>query len=191
MKSDKFDELWNQIVLSIFHDMNADGTLSLKRNAKERVYKQYQKEKTFIKKNYMLSEETHLDRHKIASCVLYAIMKVYPVQISINAIWKKHKEKEKFNREYQLLNEYLSLYTAFSIIESFRQYGVSHPDEEYPTKGFTRNRIDMPDTSNGQDYLYNTCLDLYFSKQRHKINVLTFSNVFFLLEIIQSSKEKQ
>lgn len=188
MKRDKFDELWNQVVLSIFDDMNVDGTLTLKRNAKKRVYSQYQKEKTFIKTNYMIAEDTHLDRHKIASCVLYAIMKVYPVQINMSAIWKKHKEKGKFNKEYQLLNEYLSLYTAFSIIESFRQYGISHQDEEYPTKGFVRNRISMPYTSNGQDYLYNTCLDLYFSKQRHKINVLTLSNVFFLLEIIQSNE---
>lgn len=189
MKKDKFDELWNCIVLPIFDDMNVDGILILKKNAKEKVYRQYQKEKTFVKTNYMLTENTHLDRHKIASCVLYAIMRVYPVQISMSAIWKKRKGKERFNREYQLLNEYLSLYTAFSIIESFRQYEFSHQDEEYPAKGFIRNRISVPETSNGQDYLYNTCLDLYFSKQRNKINVLTFSNVFFLLELIQSNEK--
>ena len=105
MKRDKFDELWNHVVLSIFDDMNVDGTLTLKRNAKKRVYSQYQKEKTFVKTNYMIAEDKHLDRHKIASCVLYAIMKVYPVQINMRAIWKKHKEKGEFNREYQLLNE--------------------------------------------------------------------------------------
>ncbi len=190
MKKDKFDELWDYVVLSIFDDMNVDGTLTLKRNARKRVYSQYQKEKTFVKTNYMIDEDTHLDRHKIASCVLYAIMKVYPVHVKMSVIWKTYKKKEKLDKEYQLLNEYLSLYTAFSIIESFRQYGIDHQDEEYPTKGFVRNKISMPDTSNGKDYLYNTCLDLYFSKQRHKINVLTLSNVFFLLEIIQVNETK-
>lgn len=191
MKKDKFDELWNNIVLPIYDDANVDGILYLKRNAKKDVYKQYQKEKTYVKRNYMLSGDTHLDRHKIASCMLYAIMKVYPVQLSMKAIWKMHKQKGKFSKEYELLNEYLALYTAFSIIESFRQYGISHNDEDYPAKGFVRNRINMPDTSNGQDYLYNTCLDLYFSKQRRKINVLTFSNVFFLLELHQQNSEME
>ena len=78
--------------------MHEHHALALKQNL-------YQKEKTFVKTNYMIAEDTHLDRHKIASCVLYAIMKVYPVQISMSAIWKKHKEKGKFNRENQLLNE--------------------------------------------------------------------------------------
>lgn len=187
MKKDKFDELWNEIVLKTIDDLSDKNTIYLKKNAKKRVYKQYQAKKTYVKNNYMLFGNTHLDRHKIAACMLYAIMKVYPVKIRMGAIWKKHKEDEKFSREYQLLNEYLSLYTAFSIIESFRVYGIDHSDEEYPTKGFTRKRITMPETSNGQDYMYNTCLDLYFSKQKNMINVLTFSNVFFLLEIIQSS----
>ena len=185
MTREVFDELWKHIILSIFNDMNKNNVLHLKKDAKEKVYKQYQNKKTYIKDNYMLSCNTHLDRHKIASCVLYAIMQVYPIEVNLSMIKKKHDSKEMFPKEYQLLNEYLALYTAFSIIESFRQYGIHHSEEEFPTKGFNRHKISIPNTSNGQDYIYNTCLDLYFSKQKKNINVLTFSNVFFLLEITQ------
>ena len=31
MRKDKFDELWDHVVLSIFDDMNVDGTPTLKR----------------------------------------------------------------------------------------------------------------------------------------------------------------
>lgn len=189
MKADKFDELWENVVLPIYKEMNKEGILSLKRSARKRVYKEYQRKKTYIKQNYMKNENTHLDRHKIAACMLFAIMKVYPIRVKLSAVWEKYCAKERFGKEYELLNEYLSLYTAFSIIESFRGYEASVTEEEYPAKGFLRNKISLPETSNGQDYLYNTCLDLYFSKQKKCINVLTFSNVFFLLELLESDNK--
>ena len=77
-----------------------------------------------------------------------------------------------------MLNEYLGLYTAFSIVESFRAYEQSEENEV----GFKRKGIVQPITANGEDYIYNTCLDLYLSRKKNKINVLTFANVFFLLE---------
>ncbi len=185
MKRDKFDELWNNIVLPIYDEMNEYDILFLKRNAKQKIYREYQRKKSFVKENYMLCGNTHLDRHKIAACIVYAIVKVSPIKVSLRIKWEKYRLKRYFSREYELLNEYLALYTAFSIIESFRLYGESHKEDEYPTKGFKRNQINLPKTSNGQDYLYNTCLDLYFSKQKNNINVLTFSNVFFLLELLE------
>ena len=44
---------------------------------KYKIYKEYQKQKTFLKLNYMENPNTHLDRHKIAACMLYAIVKIY------------------------------------------------------------------------------------------------------------------
>ena len=78
-----------------------------------------------------------------------------------------------------MLNEYLGLYTAFSIVESFREYEQSI--DKCAT--FQRSGIKLPMTCNGEDYIYNTCLDLYLSKKKNKINILTFANVLFLLEI--------
>lgn len=179
MKIEKFDEVWNNIFIKTFEEIVPAGDVYIKRFAKKKIYKVYQKEKTFLKINYMQNPNTHLDRHKIAACMMYAIVKVQPISIKKIAIWNMFVNKKKFDIKYSMLNEYLGFYTALSIIESFRDYENTC---ESKCGSLNRRRVSLPATTNGEDYIYNTCLDLYLSKKKNKINVLTFANVFFLLE---------
>lgn len=178
MTNEKFEDIWNNIILGLYNEITPQDDLYIKARSKKKIFKKYQKQKTYLKLNYMENPNTHLDRHKIAACMLYAIVKVHPIRIKRVSIWKNYLNGKKFTPEYLMLNEYLGLYTAFSIVESFRAYEQSEENEV----GFKRKGIVQPITTNGEDYIYNTCLDLYLSRKKNKINVLTFANVFFLLE---------
>lgn len=178
MTNEKFEDIWNNIILGLYNEITPQDDLYIKARSKKKIFKKYQKQKTYLKLNYMENPNTHLDRHKIAACMLYAIVKVHPIRIKRISIWKNYLNGKKFTPEYLMLNEYLGLYTAFSIVESFRAYEQSEENEV----GFKRKGIVQPITANGEDYIYNTCLDLYLSWKKNKINVLTFANVFFLLE---------
>lgn len=178
MTNEKFEDIWNNIILGLYNEITPQDDLYIKARSKKKIFKKYQKQKTYLKLNYMENPNTHLDRHKIAACMLYAIVKVHPIRIKRISIWKNYLNGKKFTPEYLMLNEYLGLYTAFSIVESFRAYEQSEENEV----GFKRKGIVQPITTNGEDYIYNTCLDLYLSRKKNKINVLTFANVFFLLE---------
>lgn len=187
MTKEKFDEVWDNIFLKTYDEITPNESVYIKRNTKRKVYKIYQKEKTYLKKNYMQNPNTHLDRHKIAACMMYAIVMVQPVRIRKMCIWNKFINKEKFEPRYLMLNEYLGVYTALSIVESFRQYEDSLEDGKVL---FKRNGICQPVTTNGEDYIYNTCLDLYLSRKNNNINILTFANVFFLLETGKFAEEE-
>ena len=179
MTREKFEEVWKKIFLTLYDEITPHEEVYLKLHSKERIYKEYQKQKSYLKINYMKNPNTHLDRHKIAACMMYAIVKVQPVSIKRTVIVKKYFNKEKFPKKYSILNEYMAFYTALSIVESFRCYenGI-----EVHRKKNERPGVCQPATTNGEDYIYNTCLDLYLSRKKNKINILTFSNVFFLLE---------
>ena len=177
MKKSKFDEIWDNVIIPIYDEISPREDFYIKRNAKNRIYKQYQKQKNFIKFNYMEDVHKHLDRHKVGACLMYAIVKVQPIVIKKKVLISKFIHKESYSYKYTLLNEHLALYTALSVIESFRQYDIKNNIETFKRPGVCK-----PMTTNGESYIYNTCLDLYFSKRRDNINVLTFANVFFLLE---------
>lgn len=179
MTNEKFEDIWDNIILKLFSEMTPQKDVFIAPRSKKKIFKEYQKQKTFLKLNYMENPNTHLDRHKIAACMLYAIVKVRPIKIKKFSVWRKFISGTRYTPEFLMLNEYLGLYTAFSIIESFRVYEQSI-DKDIT---FPRNGISQPITTNGEDYIYNTCLDLYLSRKKNKINILTFANVFFLLEI--------
>lgn len=188
MTREKFDEIWGSIIEPIFGEMESQRDIGhegiyIRASARKKVYSEYQKQKTFLKLNYMQNPKTHLDRHKIAACMLYAIVKVQPVVIKKKTIWEKFICKNKLKPEYSLLNEYLGFYTALSIVESFSEYQFEKDKKANVTLQSQRKRITLPRTTNDEDYVYNTCLDLYFSKKKNKVNILTLANVFFLLEV--------
>lgn len=178
MTNEKFEDIWENIILKLIKEIIPQEDIYIARRSQKRIYKEYQKQKTFLKLNYMENQHTHLDRHKIASCMLYAIVKVQPVRVKKLSICKMYFSKKIYDPKFLLLNEYLGLYTAFSIVESFRMYEKSIEKNMV----FPRAGICQPLTSNGEDYIYNTCLDLYLSRKRNNINILTFANVLFLLE---------
>lgn len=173
MTQEKFHEVWENIVVSYCKEAfkHSDVNIHFKLFSERRVYNEYQRQRNTLKANYMENPNTHLDCHKIAACLVYAIVKVQPIIINPIDILKCFFKSIVLSNTYALSNEYLAVYSAFSVISSFR-------------KAKSKGGILIPYVEKGYDYTYNLCLDLYLSRKHHKINILTLADVFFLIERI-------
>lgn len=142
------------------------------RNCKKKIFYFYQKKRDYIRSNYMTKEyNVALDRHKVASCMLYAILKVKPFSVNRNV---------KLDEKLLLANEYLAFYVALNIIENYRMSVDGKQEDEC--------QILLPETyqemKGSTDYLSNMCRNLYFLSvyDVDKYDVLAYSNILFLLE---------
>lgn len=140
------------------------------------IYRNYQNKRDYIKYNYM-SKETPvaLDRHKVAACMVYAILKTSPIKVNM---WIP-----KLPEKIVLANEYLAFYTALNIIEMYKL-------DEFNDKNINENyQIIVPKTyhedENSQNtYESNLCKAWYYIRidDMKKFDALGYANVFFLLE---------
>lgn len=140
------------------------------------IYRNYQKKRDFIKYNYMSKEiPVALDRHKVAACMVYAILKANPMKVNM---WIPNLPEK-----IVLANEYLAFYTALNIIEMYKldEFNDDGVDADY--------QIIVPKTyhedKNAQNtYESNLCKAWYYIRidDIEKFDALGYSNVFFLLE---------
>ena len=179
MEKPTYDRIWNNIILQIYDNIsNGDNNISFNKNSRNKIFKRYIKIRDNIKKKYMEDSDANIDRHKIASIMMVAIEEVYPIKVSKKYIFKLWKSRKELDKRYIYANETLAFFTALSIIENYKDYGIDGKIE------MTRKSITLPETFNDSDYAMNTCIDLYFGKRSKNINILTFSNVFFLMKSI-------
>lgn len=178
MKKEKFDEIYNNIIFEIKKDIDVNGVARFKPASDKRIFNQYQKERYKLKRYYMKNPNENIDRHKIASCIMYSIMKVYPIYIPIKTKILYLLKGNKFSQDLSYINEYIAVYTALSVLDNFYQQ-----DQKDGKLDPCRHKIYIPNTfSDDYGFLFNMCIDLRFGKQNNKINLLTFSDIFFLLE---------
>lgn len=49
--------------------------IKVRTHAKSRIFKYYQRKRDIIKNNYMEKTAVSLDRHKVAACMMYAVLR--------------------------------------------------------------------------------------------------------------------
>lgn len=142
--------------------------------AKSKVFKCYQQKRDEIKNHYMEEPEKNgkaLDRHKVAACMMYAILKC--------RVLKVNRFVPHLPNQLLMANEYLAVYVALNIIEQYRiDEGKEMPE----------NKLIFPITyheapSEESDFLNNMCKGLYYL--RHKIctmDIFAYSNILFFIE---------
>lgn len=182
MKREDYNSFFEEVIVGIITDieqlseqlMGDKNVLKRKKEKKykEQIYKFYQKKRDYIRSNYMTKEYyAALDRHKVASCMLFAILKAKPFQID---------RTKKLDERLLLANEYLAFYAALNIIENYR-ISVNGMNE-------TDCQILLPETyqekAGSTDYLSNICRNLYFLSiyNIEKYDVLAYSNILYMLE---------
>lgn len=172
-----YEDIWKNIILPIYDNIcGGNSNFSLNTNNKDKILKKYIKIRDQVKKKYMDDSDHNIDRHKIAAIMMAAIEEVYPIKISIRYILQLKRDGKEIDKRFMYANETLAFFTALSILENFKDYGIDGNIE------MQRKSIVLPNTYNESDYAFNTYIDLFYSKRNKRINVLTFSNVFFLLE---------
>ena len=108
-----------------------------------------------------------LDRHKVASCMLYAILR--------SKVFRINKLQKQLPYKILMANEYLGVYVAVNIIE---QYKIDELGKEY--------NLIFPTTyheteNNTCVYLDNLCKGLYYIKAKN-LDIFSYSTIFFFME---------
>ena len=77
----------------------------------KRIYNYYEKKRLYIRRYFMNLESKPMDRHKIGSVMIYAILKSKPFFV--------FKTIPKLPNQLLMANEYLAFYVALNIVELY------------------------------------------------------------------------
>ena len=172
MTNDDFDKIWNTVVLSEFaeYEKKFPG-LFLYSNSKRDVFEEYSRQNNYCKHYYMKDPTKPLDRHKVSSAIIIAILKVEPIRMS-SELYIEDKE------HLWLFNQKLAITVGLSVLVSFIEYD-NEENEELLNK--TRNGIIYPEANHGT-YINNFATELYYTHKDGNYNLLALANELFLLE---------
>ncbi len=174
MTRNDFDFFTKKIIYEFYKelkqiDSKRFNSKAIKLNQKKMplVYLNYESFRKNIRKLYMTVESKPMDRHKIASNMMFSILKAQVVKVN--------RLVPNLPLELLLANEYIAFYCAINIIEIYKRdlgfdnYSILFPDTYIEGEGKT-------------SYLENTCKALYYTKSYKISNVLLFANTLFMLE---------
>ena len=141
---------------------------------KQRLYRYYQEKRNEIKRFYMDKSVTALDGHKVASCFIYAILKVKPIKVNLYV--------SDLPENLLLANECLAIYVAINIVDMYRR---KLDEKRSITKPFT---IKIPLTYSEKEhpdaFIWNTCKSLYYVRNINNFDAFAYATIMFLLEKI-------
>lgn len=173
------DPCINDIIILATDEVNNSSVVQPKKNIKQKIFRFYQNKRNSIVSNYMKKKSpVALDRHKVAACMVYAILKANPLKIN--------RLHEKLPEKILLANEYLSFYIALNILEMYKLDALSTTEDEGQDIDY---QILQPLTTYEDEYPENTfdsylCRALYYIKidNINKFDVFAYANIFFLIE---------
>lgn len=134
----------------------------------KRTYKFYESERKKVY-CYMASDVKALDRHKVASCFMYALLKYRLVKVN--------KLKRKLPKELLMVNEYLACTVAMNIVAMY------HREIKQDTSFILyipRTNHDL--NQNDSAFVANLCKALYYLRSSSCFDPFAYSAILFLLE---------
>lgn len=180
MKVEDFDNFYEVVIFEcikkVKSELEAYNCVAISISSKYKIYKNYQFKRDLVKKNYMdkgdVPGDVSLDRHKIAACMIYAILKAQPIKINR---WIRNLPEKAI-----LANEYLAFFVALNIIEMYRQQelGYANNYEIFMPKTYYED-MDPENT-----FLSNICKGMHYIRidNMKKFDVFAYSNILFLIE---------
>lgn len=145
--------------------------IKVRSRAKRKIFMYYQRKRDSIKRNYMEKTAVSLDRHKVAACMVYAVLK--------SRVLKVNEFIPHLPDRLLLANEYLAVYVGVNIIEQYRRADG--------LKG-VKEKLVFPITYHeqaGQDsvFINNLCKGLYYSRRKiNTLDIFAYSNIYFFIE---------
>lgn len=178
--NDFYDKVINECIIGIEsyanHQLPNSNCLTIQKNARKKIFKNYQNKRDFVVSNYMTKKTAvALDRHKVASCMIFAILKAKPIKI--NRMISNLPEK------ILLGNEYLAFFVALNIIEMYKfdelqENGITEDYEIIIPKSYHEGH------SKDNTYESNFCKSLYYISMTNikQYDVFAYADILFLLE---------
>lgn len=184
----KFDELWERIRL-IAHEIKntcQDGT-EVVESKKDELREEYNLLRIGAGKVHLRDsvniefsvESTRMDRHKVASCMAGAILKVGILSQPKNIDPKGRKMISYFANETLAAFSGLAIVKAFIRADKNNEIGYSNEILEKKDK-FLEEGFIFPSPT--QDDFLPWLIYAFSDSKNTKYNVMAFSNIFYLLE---------
>lgn len=181
MQKADYSDFYNTVIKPYIEEITADCGLGECKDkgshCKYRIYKCYQEKRDSVKNKYMQkADDVALDRHKVAACMVYAILKVQPIKVN-RFLWNLPEQK-------LLANEYLAFYVALNIIAMYKRDELREAKMEKEAADY---EIIVPKTyheGEGADFVSNTCRALYYLRLRGLtgFDIFAYATIFFMLE---------
>lgn len=167
MDKREYEKIINNIVLPIAEEILESPnnkrykTISLIKDFDYKFLNEINKLISFLKKSAVATEE--IDRHKMAACLMCAIIKYAPFKI----VKKGYGLEDLF-----YANELLGIYSAVSLLEcSVPNLKITFPRTKYESRDI-------------DPYIKTLCTSLYIGKNEKQLKycILYLANILFLLE---------
>lgn len=98
--NDFYDKVIKQCIDGIMkyaENLQFDSGIQVRDNSKDKIYKNYQKKRDYVRSNYMSKKtEVSLDRHKVSSCMIYAILN-----------WERQNSSVAYKRDMVVKNMHM------------------------------------------------------------------------------------
>lgn len=183
-----YDDIWKKIIwenLSSFSTI--EGLVFLNEGKiKTKIKENFDHFCELCIKKYMDPDKVvNLDRHKIAACIMFAIMST--------DMYEKYPSSAS-DAQKIIITEQIAISVGLSVL---RTYIVNELDSSYQKKNkktwekdkaIFGNGFKLPgefskDEVNHGDYRSNFAMELYFTKSDNIYNILSLSNSLYLLEM--------
>ena len=173
MEKIKFDDFWDNSFLKYANHLCSNfPDLVFNEKSKDQIWQEYEKLRITIH-SYMINPDGRIDRHKIASVLIFAILQVSPFFLKI-------PDDNKVNLIELAPNEDFAFYCGIVIIKSFIIAQALEDNDNERARLF-ENDFEFPSCPH-ESYRSHFIKNLYYSKINKIIDVFTLSNLFFLIE---------
>ncbi len=191
MTRDKFHEIWTKSVTprsELLCKVIGDDSISFHPESETHIRIHYQKTRQtskglLIKAVGKADAENLLDRHKVASMIMYSIVVLRPLRL--------RRGQSSFCARYA--NEFLGLICGLDIIKTFmHKDGINPPLLQTPSTSPENYIMQTPSEKKPESYIMQTLRCIWFAKERNCFDIFSFANIFFFIEkysFIAQSKE--
>ena len=176
---DSYETLWEEGILPLIRKYKTKVSgISVKDNAKELIWQEYNTFNKNCKQKYMRDTDERIDRHKVCACYIYAIVKAHPLEFSLMT---------DSDDNYSIINEYIAIKTGLSLLRAYIIENASKNKELSEKQksdiiGKVNQGIRIPDCNHGT-YIENFASELHYTYTEGNYNILSLANTLFLLEI--------
>jgi hypothetical protein len=183
MNYQKYEEIWEKSIKPKIERMLSydDDLFFTGGQIKENIWLAYENFKNKVH-TYMQDPDGRIDRHKVASAMLYSIIANKPFEVKFLPL------NRKLNGYTLLANETLGLHAALAIVKSFLLTDANEKCDKIKIEIFKDDFI-FPECEY-DDYPTHIYQMLHYAKYNNHYDIFAFSHILFLIEAYTELKRR-
>ncbi|MCL2155590.1 MAG: hypothetical protein FWH53_08005 [Leptospirales bacterium] len=179
-----YEKIWNASVKPKIDRMlsSDDDIFFIGEQVKYKIWQTYEDYKNKVH-SYMRNPDGRIDRHKIASVMLYSVIVNKPFDLRVLS------SNQQIRGSSFLANEILGFNTAMAIVLSFLLEEANKKSDKIKIEIFKKGFI-FPECQY-DDYPTHVWKMLYYAKYNNHYDIFAFSHVLFLIEAYTELKRRR